>query len=56
MAGFREVYEEDDNTRMPLAERPPAVTPLQELARGDGYRSASLDVADLDPPTSLPPY
>ena len=34
----------------------PASTRLLEVARGDGYRWASLDVADLDPPTTFPPY
>ena len=37
------------------SERPPTLTPLLELARGDGYRWASLEVTDLDPPTVLPP-
>ena len=36
-------------------ERPPALTPLHELAHGDGYRWAALDVNDLDPPTWFPP-
>jgi len=32
------------------------MTPPLELLHGDGYRWASLDVADLDPPTMLPRY
>ena len=36
--------------------REPASTPLVELERGDGYRWAALDVADLDPPTPVLPY
>ena len=59
MASFREVFGEEDTfgpRASDSAERPPALTPLHELARGDGYRWASLDVEDLDPPTSLPPY
>jgi hypothetical protein len=60
MASFRELLEEEDTIREPRAatsaEQPPALTPLHELARGDGYRWASLDGEDLDPPTSLPPY
>jgi hypothetical protein len=31
-------------------------TPLVELERGDLYRWAALDVADLDPPTPVLPY
>jgi len=59
MASFREALEEED-IRGPrtatAAEQPAALMPLHELARGDGYRWASLDGEDLDPPTSLPPY
>jgi hypothetical protein len=37
------------------SDRPPSSTPLLEWARGDGYRWASLEVTDLDPPTVSPP-
>ena len=59
MGSFRDGFEEDVNARearTPDADRPLTLTPLHELARADGYRWASLDTADLDPPTSLPPY
>ena len=46
--------EERDDTRTP--ERPPVSTPLLESARGEGYRWAALDVVDLDPPVTIPPY
>jgi hypothetical protein len=35
--------------------RPAALTPQLEMLRGEGYRWASLDVTDLDPPTPTPP-
>jgi hypothetical protein len=50
-------FDEGDEARersTPHSERP-ALTPLRELVHGDGQRSASLDVADLDPPTTFPP-
>ena len=53
MSGSPELFDEDDDPR----ERPElASTPALELARADGYRWASLDVVDLDPPTRFPPH
>jgi hypothetical protein len=37
-----------------LEERP-VLTPAQELNLADGYRWASLEIVDLDPPTWFPP-
>ena len=54
MSSSPDIFEEHDDSRTP--ERPPALTPLLESARGDGYRWASIDVFDLDPPTPLLPY
>ena len=34
---------------------PLTVTPFLEFMQGDGYGWASLDVVDLDPPTTFPP-
>jgi len=48
-------FSEQDDTPDPGTERPPALTPLLESVRGDGYRWASLDLTDLDPPTWFPP-
>ena len=45
----------EDNDLRAATDRPPALTPLHELAHGDGYRWAALDVYDLDPPTWFPP-
>ena len=58
MAGFPEIFDEEDHVleRRTLDSERPLMTPPRELLHGDGYRWASLDVADLDPPTSLPPY
>jgi hypothetical protein len=58
MSESPEIYDEYDNVREhgTPSERPPASTPLLESARADGYRWASLDVTDLDPPTTFPPY
>ena len=60
MSSSPEAFHEHDDIREPRAhdigERSPALTPLFELVRGDGYRWASLDVADLDPPTPVLPY
>jgi len=59
MAGSPENFDDNDDVRergMRGSERPPASTPLLESARADGYRWASLDVTDLDPPTTFPPY
>ena len=57
MSGNSELFDGNDNGRErdTLNAQRPASTPLFELAGGDGYRWASLDVADLDPPTVLPP-
>jgi hypothetical protein len=56
MSSFPEDFEEHDDVRdRKSAERPPTLTPLQELTLADGYRWASLDVVDLDPPTWFPP-
>ena len=56
MANSAEAFHEHDDIREPrtldIGER----TPLAELERGDGYRWAALDVADLDPPTPDLPY
>ena len=56
MANSLERFSERDDTQEPSTERPAALTPQQESARGDGYRWASLDVTDLDPPTWFPPH
>ena len=55
MSGNAELFDGNDNGHERDTQRPPASTPLFELAGGDGYRWASLDVADLDPPTVFPP-
>ena len=59
MANSPEAFHEHDDINEPrtydLGERSPTLTPLLELVRGDGYRWASLDVADLDPPTPVLP-
>ena len=60
MANSPEAFHEHDDIHEPRAhdvgERSSVSTPLFELAHGDGYRWASLDVADLDPPTPVLPY
>ena len=58
MSGSPEIFDEDDNARehRTLDSQRPLMTPPLELLHGDGYRWASLDVADLDPPTMLPRY
>ena len=48
-------FAEQDDTRETPTEQPPALTPILESVRGEGYRWASLDVTDLDPPTWFPP-
>lgn len=58
MSGNSELFDGNDNGRERDtldSERQPASTPLLEVARGDGYRWASLEVTDLDPPTVFPP-
>ena len=57
MSGSPEIVDEDKlhEPRASTAEPRSALTPPLELARGDGYRWASLDVIDLDPPTFFPP-
>lgn len=58
MSSSREIFDEDGNAGDGLtldSERPLASTPLMELVRADGYRWASLDIVDLDPPTRVPP-
>ena len=47
---------ERDDSHEPDTDRAPALTPLLESVHGDGYRWASLDLADLDPPTYFPPH
>ena len=52
-------FDEGDSARERHAldsERPLALTPLLEFLHGDGYRWASLDAADLDPPTTFPAH
>ncbi len=56
MSSSPEHFSEQDDTRETRPEQPPPLTPLQESARGDGYRWASLDATDLDPPTWFPPH
>ena len=53
MSSLPDVFEDRDGIR----ENPRlhALTPLLELTRGEGYRWASIDVVDLDPPTWFPP-
>ena len=53
MSSSPEIFEENDEAR---AQRPPALTPLLESVRGEGYRWASLDIVDLDPPTPILPH
>ncbi len=58
MYGNEQVFDGDDSDNgsgTADSPQPSASTPLLEVARGDGYRWASLDVADLDPPALLPP-
>ena len=58
MSGSPEMFDDNENAHERRAldsDRAPAATPLLELARGDGYRWAALDVTDLDPPTWFPP-
>jgi len=55
MSNSPERFAEEDDTREPGTQRPPALTPVLESVHGDGYRWASLDVTDLDPPTWFPP-
>jgi hypothetical protein len=56
MSSSREIFKEHDDSRegSTVDERPPPLTPLQELERASGYRWAALD-GDLDPPTYFPP-
>ena len=60
MASYKESFGDVDNGREPRtlhdAQRAQLSTLPFEAARGDGFRWASLDVTDLDPPTSLLPY
>lgn len=56
MSNSPERFAEEDDSHEAGTELPPASTPLRESALGDGYRWASLDVADLDPPTWFPPH
>jgi hypothetical protein len=57
MSSSPEAFHEQDKILEPhtqeLGERS---APFVELAHGDGYRWAALDVADLDPPTPILPY
>jgi hypothetical protein len=58
MSSAPEAFHDDDihePRALDIGERSPVLTPLFELVRGDGYRWASLDVADLDPPTPVLP-
>ncbi|HWN38635.1 MAG TPA: hypothetical protein VNP02_09080 [Gammaproteobacteria bacterium] len=56
MSGTAARFAEQHDTREPGTERPPASTPVLESVHADGYRWASLDIADLDPPTWFPPH
>jgi len=58
MSGSPEIFDEENSVfeRRTLDSERPLMTPPLELLHGDGYRWATLDVADLDPPTMLPPY
>jgi hypothetical protein len=56
MSNPPEIVDEGDKVRgrsTSNSERP-ALTPLWEAVHGDGHGWASLDVADLDPPTTFP--
>jgi hypothetical protein len=55
MSNSPERFAEQDDKHEPGTERPTALTPVLESVHGDGYRWASLDVTDLDPPTWFPP-
>ena len=56
MSSSPEAFHEHDDIREPRTLNSGDRTPLVELERGDGYRWAALDVADLDPPTPVLPY
>ena len=58
MASSPEHFDERDNApdRDALeSDRPLALTSALESVHGDSFRWASMDVADLDPPTIFPP-
>ena len=56
MSSSPEAFHEHDEIREPRTLDVGERTQLVELERGDGYRWAALDVADLDPPTPILPY
>ena len=59
MSGSPESFDDDVTGYGRAAHDPeqlPASTPLPQPTRGDRYRRALIDAADLDPPTTFPPY
>ena len=52
-----EIFDEGDDARErhTLDSERSLVTPFLEFVQGDSDRWASLDVVDLDPPTTFPP-
>ena len=56
MSNSPERFAEQDDTGETHTEQAPTLTPILESVRGDGYRWASLDATDLDPPTWFPPH
>jgi hypothetical protein len=54
MSSSPDVFEDREKLSERRAERPAALTQVHEQSQGDGYRWASLDVVDLDPPTWFP--
>jgi hypothetical protein len=59
MSGSPERFDDDITVYERAAqdsEQPPVSTPLPQPTRGDRYRQALIDAADLDPPTTFPPY
>ncbi len=57
MSNSPNTFDADDADRDSQSRAPerPALTPALEIMHGDGYRWASVDVMDLDPPTTFPP-
>ena len=56
MSSSPEAFHEYDDTREPRTLEGGERTLLVELERGDAYRWAALNIADLDPPTPVLPY
>ena len=56
MSSAPEAFQERDDICEPRTLDSAEPSGFTELARGDAYRWAALDVADLDPPTPLLPY